>query len=50
MFNQLEELKREYLFWKTDYANFSNIIRMLMPWKISPDFYGSIMIFYAKKT
>ena len=43
-------IKREYPFWKTDYANFSNIIRMLMPWKISPAFYGSIMTFYAKKT
>ena len=43
-------IKKEYPFWKTDYANFSNIIRMFMPWKISPAFYGSIMTFYAKKT
>lgn len=44
-----EVFEREYPFWKTDYANFKNISRMIFPWKISPPFYGNIMTFYSKK-
>ena len=42
--------KREFPYWKTDYATVGNFFRLFMPWKISPQFYGNIMIFYAKKS
>jgi len=48
-FNGFEVFKCEYPFWKTEYATPANICRMLMPWKVSPPFYGSIMTFYARK-
>ena len=47
--NGFEVFKREYPFWKTDYATIKNVFRMFMPWEISPPFYGSIMTFYARK-
>ena len=47
--NGFKVFKREYPFWKTDYANLKNFTRMFLPWEISPPFYGSIMTFYAKK-
>lgn len=47
--NGFNVFKREYPFWKTDYATIVNIFRMFMPWKLSPPFYGSIMTFYARK-
>jgi len=44
-----EVFKREYPFWKTDYATFKNFKRMFSRKKLSPPFYGSVMTFYAKK-
>ncbi len=42
-------IKVEYPYFKTDYFNFKNIIKMFNLNKISPAFYGNIMTFYAKK-
>ncbi len=47
--NGFEIFKREYPFWKTDYASITNIVRMFTPWKISPPFYGNMMTFYSHK-
>ena len=47
--NGFEVFRREYPFWKTDYATVKNFLRMFMPWKVSPPCYGSIMTFYARK-
>lgn len=41
--------KEEFLFFKTDYFNFKNILRLFMFHNISPPFYGSIMTIYARK-
>ena len=41
--------KREFPYWKTDYATAANFFRLFMPWKISPAFYGSVMTHYAHK-
>ena len=45
--NRFSVFKKEYPYWNTDYRNFSNMIRMLTPWKLSPPFYGNIMTYYA---
>jgi len=42
-------VKEEYPFFKTEYFNIKNIIRMFNPTKISPPCYKNIMTFYAKK-
>lgn len=42
-------IKEEYPFFKTEYFNIKNVLRMFNPTKISPPFYGNIMTFYAKK-
>ena len=47
--NNFTIIKKEYPYFKTDYFNLKNIIRMINPRKISPPFYGNIMTFYAKK-
>jgi SAM-dependent methyltransferase len=47
--NGFTVFKREYPFWRTDYATLTNIFRMFNPSKISPPFYGSLMTFYARK-
>jgi 2-polyprenyl-3-methyl-5-hydroxy-6-metoxy-1,4-benzoquinol methylase len=47
--NNFKIFKREFPYWKTDYATVKNFFRMFMPWKVSPPFYGSIMTFYAHK-
>ena len=47
--NGFNVFKREYPFWKTDYATITNIFRMFMLWKLSPPFHGNIMTFYARK-
>ena len=39
----------EYPYFKTDYFNFKNILKMFNLNNISPAFYGSIMTYYAKK-
>ena len=41
--------KEEFPFFKTDYFNFKNILRLFMFHNISPPFYGSIMTIYARK-
>lgn len=41
--------RREYPFWKTDYATLKNILRMFRPQQLSPPFYGSVMTFYNKQ-
>ena len=42
-------IKVEYPYFKTDYFNFKNIIKMFNLNKISPAYYGNIMTFYAIK-
>lgn len=46
--NGLRVYKKEFPFFKTDYFNFNNLLRMLNPLKVSPPFYGNIMTFYAQ--
>ena len=41
--------KVEFPFFKTDYFNLKNILKLFMLKNISPPFYGSIMTFYARK-
>lgn len=38
---------KEYPYRNTDYCNWSNILRMFTPWRLSPPFYGNIMTYYA---
>ena len=40
-------LKREYPYWKTDYATRSNLLKLLNPRKLSPPFWGNLMTFYS---
>ena len=47
--NNFKVFKREFPYWKTDYATAANFFRLFMPWKISPAFYGSLMTYYAHK-
>ena len=47
--NNFKVFKREFPYWKTDYATAKNFFRLFMPWKISPAFYGSLMTYYAHK-
>lgn len=47
--NNFNIIKREYPYFKTDYFNFKNILKLFYPFKISPPFYGSIITLYAKK-
>ena len=47
--NNFTIIKKEFPYFKTDYFNLKNILRMINPTKISPPFYGNIMTFYAKK-
>ena len=42
--------KEEFPFFKTDYFNLGNILKLFMFNKISPPFYGNIMTFYVRKT
>ncbi len=42
-------IQKEYPYFKTDYFNLRNIIKMFNLKNISPPFYGSIMTFYAIK-
>ena len=44
-----EIIKTEFPYFKTNYFNFRNILRMFFYKEISPPFYGSIMTAYARK-
>ena len=41
--------REEFPFFKTDYFNFKNILKLFFIWKVSPPFFGNIMTFYTKK-
>ena len=47
--HNFEVVKKEYPFLKTEYCSLKNILKMLIPNRISPAFYGNIMTFYGKK-
>lgn len=47
--NGFNVFKKEYPFWNTEYATLRNILRIFNPSKISPPFYGNVIIFYARK-
>lgn len=42
--------KKEYPFFRTDYFNVKNLIRLWSVSKLSPPFYKNVMTFYAKKS
>lgn len=44
-----EIIKLEYPYFKTEYFNFKNILKMFNLNNVSPAFYGSIMTYYARK-
>ena len=41
--------REEFPFFKTDYFNFKNILKLFFIWKVSPPFFGNIMTFYTIK-
>ena len=41
--------KVEYPYFKTDYFNLKNILKLFFIWKVSPPFFGNIMTFYMVK-
>ena len=47
--NNYYVLEKEFPYFKTDYFNMGNILRLFKPWGISPPFYGNIMTFYCQK-
>jgi 2-polyprenyl-3-methyl-5-hydroxy-6-metoxy-1,4-benzoquinol methylase len=47
--NNFQIIKKEYPFFRTEYFNLKNILRILDNRKISPPFYGNIMTFYGIK-
>jgi hypothetical protein len=46
--NNLKITKIEKPYFKTDYFNFENIMRLFNNKKISPPFYGSIVTIYSE--
>ena len=46
--NNFKIIKIEKPFFKTDYFNFKNILRLFNNKKISPPFYGSIVTIYSE--
>jgi len=47
--NNFKVIKKEYPFFKTDYFNIKNILRIFDTKKISPPFHGNLMTLYGKK-
>jgi ubiquinone/menaquinone biosynthesis C-methylase UbiE len=47
--NGFEIFRKEYPFFRTDYATITNFIKILLPIGISPAFDGSVMTYYCKK-
>lgn len=48
--NNFKVIKKEYPFFKTDYFNIKNILKIFNTKKISPPFYGNIMTLYGRKS
>lgn len=48
--NSFKIIKVEKPYFKTNYFNFKNVVRILNPKKISPPYRGSIVTIYGKKT
>lgn len=46
--HDLKVTKREYPYWKTDYATFENLKRLWDTSKLSPPFMGSVMTYYCR--
>ena len=40
--------EKEYPYWRTDYATFGNLMRLVNTSKLSPPFIGSVMTFYGR--
>jgi len=42
-------LREEYPFFWTQYFTIKNLLRLFVPWRVSPACYGNIMTFYGRK-